>query len=213
MKYEKSFYQKVNTVADWIIRIIMLNIMMIITSLLVITIYPSLSAGYKMFHQYIHKDEEKLFKGYFQFFMEDIGKKLGIGIILIVVLVLGYINVTYYVDYLNEGTNIFYLMGYYITLAFLVSAFIVTLYTLTVFHVVPKAKILLMFKFAFYLSGKFFLKTILLVFITLIPFLLLMTPFTQLVFVFGGVSIPVLLNALVTDNVVLYIEGLVKEDV
>jgi uncharacterized membrane protein YesL len=213
MKYEKSFYQKVNTVADWIIRIIMLNIMMILTSLLVVTIYPSLSAGYKMFHQYIHKDEEKLFKGYFKFFMEDIGKKLSIGIILIIVLVLGYINVTYYVDYLNEGTNIFYLMGYYITLAFLVSAFIVTLYTLTVFHVVPKAKILLMFKFAFYLSGKFFLKTILLVFITLIPFLLLMTPFTQLVFVFGGVSIPVLLNALVTDNVVLYIEGLVKEDV
>lgn len=213
MKYEKSFYQKVNTVADWIIRIVMLNIMMILTSLLVITIYPSLAAGYKMFHQYIHKDEEKLIKGYFQFFIEDFGKKLGIGLILIVVLVLGYVNATYYVDYLNEGTNLFYLMGYYITLAFLVSAFIVTLYTLTVFYVIPKAKLILMFKLAFYLSGKFFLKTVLLVLTTLIPFLMLMTPITQLIFVFGGVSIPVLLNALITDNVVLYIEGLVKEDV
>ena len=72
---------------------------------------------------------------------------------------------------------------------------------------------ILMFKLAFYLSGKFFVKTVLLVFTTLIPFLMLMTPITQVVFVFGGLSIPVLLNALITNKVVIYIEGLVKEDV
>ncbi|MFA5471164.1 MAG: DUF624 domain-containing protein [Acholeplasmataceae bacterium] len=213
MKYEKTFYQKVNTVADWIIRIIMLNILMIITSLAIITIYPSLAAGYKLFHQYINKDEEKLFKGYFQYFIEDFGKKISISLVLILVLVLGYLNVTYYVDYLNAGANWFYMIGYYITLAFLVSCFIITLYTLTVMYVVPKAKMILMFKLAFYLSGKFFVKTVLLVFTTLIPFLMLMTPITQLVFVFGGLSIPVLLNALITNKVVIYIEGLVKEDV
>ncbi len=213
MKYEKTFYQKINTIADWFIRIIMLNILMIVTSLAVITIYPSLAAGYKLFHQYINKDEEKLFKGYFSYFIEDFGKKISISLILIVVLFLGYLNVTYYVDYLNAEANWFYMIGYYITLAFLVSCFIITLYTLTVMYVVPKAKIILMFKLAFYLSGKFFLKTVLLVLTTLIPFLMLMTPITQLVFVFGGLSIPVLLNALITNNVVVYIEGLVGKDV
>lgn len=213
MVYEKSLYQKINTVADWIIRIIMINILMIFTSLLVVTIYPSLAAGYKLFHQYIHKDEEKLFKGYYKFFLEDIGKKIGIGIIFIVVLALGYINTTYYVDVLNEQSTWFYLAGYYVTLAFLVSAFIVTLYTLAVMYVVPKAKMILMFKLAFYLSGKYFLRTVLLVLTTAVPFVLLMTPITQLIFVFAGLSIPVLLNALITDKIVEYVEGLVKSDV
>lgn len=213
MVYEKSFYQKINTVADWIIRIIMINILMIFTSLLVVTIYPSLAAGYKLFHQYIHKDEEKLFKGYFKFFLEDIGKKIGIGLIFILVLVLGYINTTYYVDLLNEQSTWFYLAGYYVTLAFLVSAFIVTLYTLAVMYVVPKAKVILMFKLAFYLSGKYFLRTVLLVLTTALPFVLLMTPITQLIFVFAGLSIPILLNALITDKIVEYVEGLVKSDV
>jgi len=213
MVYEKSLYQKINTVADWIIRIIMINILMIFTSLLVVTIYPSLAAGYKLFHQYIHKDEEKLFKGYYKFFLEDIGKKIGIGIIFIVVLALGYINTTYYVDVLNEQSTWFYLAGYYVTIAFLVSAFIVTLYTLAVMYVVPKAKMILMFKLAFYLSGKYFLRTVLLVLTTAVPFVLLMTPITQLIFVFAGLSIPVLLNALITDKIVEYVEGLVKSDV
>jgi len=213
MVYEKSLYQKINTVADWIIRIIVINILMIFTSLLIVTIYPSISAGYKLFHQFIHKDEEKLFKGYFKFFLEDIGKKIGIGLIFIVVLVLGYINTTYYVDGLNEQSNWLYLIGYYVTLAFLVSAFIVTLYTLSVLYVVPKAKVTLMFKLAFYLSGKYFLRTVLLVLTTAVPFVLLMTPITQLIFVFAGLSIPVLLNALITNQIVEYVEGLVKEDV
>jgi uncharacterized membrane protein YesL len=213
MVYEKSLYQKINTVADWIIRIIMINILMILTSLLIVTIYPSIAAGYKLFHQYIHKDEEKLFKGYFKFFLEDVGKKIGIGLIFIVVLVLGYLNTTYYVDGLNEQSNWLYLIGYYVTLAFLVSAFIVTLYTLSVLYVVPKAKVTLMFKLAFYLSGKYFLRTVLLVLTTAVPFVLLMTPITQLIFVFAGLSIPVLLNALITDKIVAYVEGLVKEDV
>ncbi|AUD66044.1 hypothetical protein BK011_10215 [Tenericutes bacterium MZ-XQ] len=213
MVYEKSLYQKINTVADWMIRIIMINILMIFTSLLVVTIYPSLAAGYKLFHCYIHKDEEKLFKGYFKFFLEDIGKKIGIGLIFIVVLVLGYINTTYYVDILNEQSTWFYLAGYYVTLAFLVSAFIVTLYTLAVMYVVPKAKVVLMFKLAFYLSGKYFLRTVLLVLTTALPFVLLMTPITQLIFVFAGLSIPILLNALITDKIVDYVEGLVKSDV
>lgn len=213
MKYEKTFYQKINTISDWIIRIIMLNILMIITSLGVITIYPSLSAGYKMFHHYLHKDEEKLFKGYFQFFIEDFGKKMGIGAILTLVLILGYVNVTYYVKLLNAEYKLFFYIGYYLTLAVLISAFIITLYTLTVFYVVPKAKIFLMFKLAFYLSGKFFMRTILLVITTIIPFLMLMTSVTQVFFVFSGLSIPILLNVLITDKVVLYVEGLVKSDV
>lgn len=213
MVYEKSFYQKINTVADWIIRIIILNVLMIITSLGVVTIFPSLSAGYKMFYQYVHKDEEKLFKGYFNYFIEGLGKKTGIGLILILIIGLGYLNVTYYVELLNAQTNVLYLIGYYLTLAVLASSFVITLYTLSVIHVLPDLKLTLMFKLAFYVSGKFFLKTALLILTTIIPFVMLMFPFTMVLFVFSGLSIPILLNVLITNKVVDYIEGLVKSDV
>ena len=213
MVYEKTFYQKINTVADWIIRIIMLNILMIITSLPVITIFPSIAAGYKMFRRYIHKDEEKLFKGYFEFFLQDFGKKFSVGLVLIVIIGLGYLNVTYYVDLLNVNNNIFYLVGYYLTLAVLISAFIIMLYTMSILYILPKIKLVLLFKLAFYLSGKYFFKTVLLVLTTIVPFLMLMLPITQIMFVFAGISIPLLLNVLITDSVVEYIEGLVKDDV
>ncbi len=213
MAYEKTIYQKINSVADWIIRIILLNILMIITSLGVITIFPSLSAGYKMFYQYVHKDEEKLFKGYFKYFADDIGKKISIGLILVLIVGLGYLNVTYYVDLLHTKSNLLYLIGYYLTLAVLASSFIITLYTLAVIHVLPDLKLTLMFKLAFYVSGKFFLKTILLVLTTLIPFVMLMFPFTMVLFIFSGLSIPILLNVLITNKVVDYIESLVKSDV
>ena len=213
MAYEKTFYQKINTVADWIIRIIMLNIMMIISSLAIITIYPSLTAGYKMFYQYVHKDEEKLFKGYIQYFLEDIGKKIVVGLVIFVIIGLGYLNVTYYVDLLNAEGNILYTIGYYLTLAVLVSSFIITLYSLAVMHILPKLKLTLMFKLGFYLSGKFIFRTILLVLTVTVPFLLLLTPITMVLFVFTGLSIPVLLNVLITDKVVDYVEGLVKNDV
>jgi len=212
MVYEKTLYQKINTIADWIIRIVMINVLMIITSLPIITIYPSLQAGYKLFHKYINKDEEPMFKSYFKYFAEHIGRKLILGVIFMVILILGYLNVTYYVAYLNSNYHWFYHVGYYITLAFLVSVFVITLYTLSVSYVVPRAKLILMFKLAFYLSGKYFVRTILLVLATLVPFLLLMTPITQLIFVFAGVSTPIILNALITNKVVAYIEKLVKSN-
>ncbi|MCD4827578.1 MAG: DUF624 domain-containing protein [Acholeplasmataceae bacterium] len=213
MVYEKTLYQKINTVADWIIRIIMLNVMMIVSSLAIITIYPSLTAGYKMFYQYVHKDEEKLFKGYIQYFLEDIGKKIIVGLIIFVIIGLGYLNVTYYVDLLNAESNFLFTIGYYLTLAVLVSSFIITLYSLAVMHILPKLKLTLMFKLGFYLSGKFFFRTILLVLTVAVPFLMLMSTVTMVFFVFAGLSIPVLLNVLITNKVVDYVEGLVKQDV
>jgi hypothetical protein len=41
----------------------------------------------------------------------------------------------------------------------------------------------------------------------------LMFPFTMVLFIFSGLSIPILLNVLITNKVVDYIESLVKSDV
>lgn len=211
MSYEKSLYQKINTIADWIIRIIMINILMILTSIPIVTLFPSLAAGYKLFYEYKHKNETKLFKSYFSFFKDDFMRKLQIGLILIIVILIGYFNVTYYVDILKNDDNIFYQIGYYITFAFLVSALVVTLYTLPIVTLYPKLQLSLMMKLAFALSGKYFFRTLLLFVIHAIPFLLLFTPITTLILVFMGISLPMLLAMLVHEKASLYLISLGEE--
>ncbi len=60
--FEKLVNSRINDVADWIIRIIMINVMIIFFSLAVVTIYPAISAGYNMFHDYVEKKNTRLFK-------------------------------------------------------------------------------------------------------------------------------------------------------
>ena len=204
--YEQTLYQKKNIVADWIIRLIFINVLMIITSLPILTLYPSFTAGYRLWHDYVNKNETKLFSGYFQYFREQFWKKFIIGIILILIIGLGYLDATYYAQIAD--ISIFYQIGYYIMVAMLTTGFIITMFTLVVFQVFPDAKISLMFKLALYLSGKFFFRLVLLFLIMIIPVVMLMTSITQLLLVFIGVSGPLLLNVLVTKKVVVYLNEL-----
>lgn len=208
MNYEKSLYQKINTVADWIIRLIVINVLMILTSLPIITLFPSLAAGYKLFYEYKEKNETKLFKSYFSFFKENLMRKVQIGFILIFVLLLGYYNVTYYVNVLQSREELFYQIGYYITFAFLFVVLVITLYTLPIITIYPKLQLTLMMKLAFALSGKYFFRTLLLFVIHLIPFALLLTPITTLISVFMGLSIPMILSVLVHAKATDYIISL-----
>lgn len=208
MNYEKSLYQKINTIADWVIRIIVINVLMILTSIPLITLFPSLAAGYKLLYEYKHKNETKLFKTYFLFFKTDFMRKLQIGIILIAVLFIGYINVTYYVDILRESDNLFYQIGYYITFLFLFVALVITLYTLPIVNIYPRLNLSLMMKLAFALSGKYFLRTLLLFIVHLIPFALMLTPFTSLIMVFAGLSLPMILAVLIHEKASLYLISL-----
>lgn len=209
-KPSTTLYQKINTISDWVIRLVTINVLIVITSLPLITLFPSLSAGYKLFHQYVKQEEVKLFKNYFVYFKENFKKKLLLGLSLAIIIILGYVNSTYYVDFLNEDVTWFYAVGYYVTLTVLVIALLVNLYALTVITFAPQARIGLIYKFSLYLSGKFFLQTILLFLTLSIPLILLMIPTLHIVLVFGGFSIPVLLNVLITNKVATYIKELME---
>ncbi|MCD6482156.1 MAG: hypothetical protein J7K80_00270, partial [Candidatus Izimaplasma sp.] len=62
MSFEKLVNSKINVFADWIIRLVMINLMIIVSSLLIITIYPALTAGFNLFHDYINGKNPKLFR-------------------------------------------------------------------------------------------------------------------------------------------------------
>ncbi len=213
MKVERMLMQKLNTIADWIIRIVMINIITIILSIPMITLYPAMSAAYNLFSDYTNKDEVNLFSSYFGYFKKDLWKKIVLSLVFLLVLSLGYANVTYYLTYLKAESGIFYLIGYYITIVLLIAAFVVVLYSFTVVSVYPKAKYMTIYKLSFYLAGRFFLKTILLIVSTVLPFLMLLAPITAMMFVFSGVSLSILLNVLITKQAVIYLKGLGEQNV
>ncbi|MDO9628707.1 MAG: DUF624 domain-containing protein, partial [Acholeplasmataceae bacterium] len=200
-------------IADWIIRIVMINIITIVLSIPIVTLYPAMSAAYNLFSDYTNRDEPHLLSGYFQYFKKDLWKKIVLGLVFLLVMTLGYANVTYYLTYLKQESGIFYLIGYYITIVLLIAAFVIVLYSFTVVSVYPKAKYMTIYKLSFYLAGKFFLKTVLLIIATILPFFMLLAPLTALMFVFSGVSLSILLNVLITKQAVIYLKGLGEKNV
>lgn len=206
----KFLTSKLNDIADWIIRLIVLNIMIIFFSLAILTIYPAVSAGYNMFSEYVKKNNPSLFKGYFNHFKTALLRKIIIGFIIGLVFFLAYLNIRYYDAYLAENSSVFYLIGYYISLALIAIWTATTFYTIVVVKVKADLAYRNLFKLSFFLAGKFYLTTLLLVIIALIPFTLILfaSVISPLFFIFMGLSIPLVLSALVTRKPVQYLESL-----
>ena len=212
MNIEKLFNSKINVFADWVIRLIVINLLIIVCSLLVITIYPAISAGYNLLYDYTTGKETKIFKGFFDYFKEEIIRKIIVGSIILVAMVFGFLNVRYYSAILEIDANTIYLIGYYVTLALLAIVYAASLYSFVVFRVSPQAKVKNIFRISLVLAGKFYLRTLLLVIINTVVFLLLFYPPTAMVFIFMGASIVLVLDAIVTRDAVIYLENLGKDN-
>ncbi len=208
--FDNSIYAKLNDIADWIIRVVMLNLMMILFSLPVITIYPAFSAGYNMFIDYVEKKNTRLFRDYFRYFKESLGQKTVFSVVIILSYLLAYLNIRYYHEYLKAGPNLFYTIGYYVSLALMAMWTATVFYSIVVYKVKPKLALMDLLKISFYMAGKFFWVTMLLVIIALSPALLILflSPFTSMVFIIAGVSLPMLLAAVVTRQSVNYLREL-----
>lgn len=205
---QKSIINRINQFADWFIRLIILNILIIIFSLPVITLYPAISAGYNVLHNYTIEKDVHLFKDYFNFFKEELIKKIGLGILLFLILLIGFTNIRYYSQTAQGANDYFYLIGYYVTLTLISISFAVMMLTLIVIKVAPKTKIIHTFKLSLVLAGKFYFRTVVLILLNITPVLLLFTPITSLILVFMGVSLPLLLNVIITKPAVYYLESL-----
>ena len=212
MSFEKLVNSKINEFADWVIRLVMVNIMIIVFSIPLLTIYPAISAGYNMFYDYTTGKDVRLFSGYFKYFKENIFRKILVGTIIGFIIVIGFLNVRYYSQVLESNASVFYLIGYYVTLALLAASYAASLYTFVVVKVSSTIKIKNIFKISFVLAGKFYFRTLLLVIINSAVFILLVYPPTAMIFIFMGISIVLVLDALVTRDVVYYLDELGNEN-
>lgn len=193
-----KFIRALNIFADWFIRITLINILVIICMLPIITIIPAISSGYRLFSDILNKEEENIFKAYFKYFKEDFVNKLIVSVIVIIVFAVSFYNNRLYGNLVESGANVFYTIGYYLTLALMFGVVMVTLYLPLVFSERKGIEIIQIFKLAFYLAGKYPFRTILITLSLLIPYLMLTNPITIVFFVFSGISLPLLINAALT---------------
>ena len=213
MNIEKIAHSKINRIADWIIRLVVLNVLMIITMLPIVTIFVALSSGYNQMADYINGKNPPLVKGYFSHFKDHFKKKLIRGLTFLVFIFFLFSNIRFYLISIETDPSLIVVIGYYVSIILLVLLITVMLYSLVVTKVYLKVNLKLFYKLSFFLAGKYFFNTIALVFVAIIPFAMLLTPFTTMVFVFIGVSLPVTLNALLTRQALRYIESLGEENV
>ncbi len=208
--FEKIVNSKINEVADWIIRLILINVMIILYSLAVVTIIPAISAGYAMLGDYAERKSPRLFVDFFRYFKKNLGKKIIFEVVLLIGFALAYMNIRYYDLSLAENPSTFLWIGYYVSLALIAILFAITLYSVIVMKPRSDLGIVKMFKFSIFLAGKYYWITMVLVIITFSPFLLVLYPtaITSLIFIFLGISLPLLLNAMLTRRIVAYIEKL-----
>jgi len=173
-------------------------------------VYPAISAGYAMLNDYAENKNPRLFVDYFRYFKQNIGKKIVLEIILVAGFLLAYLNIRYYDLSIQANPTTFLWAGYYISLALIAILFAITLFSVIVLRVKGDIRLGRLFKMSIFLAGKYYWITVLLVTVTFSPFLLILYPnaLTSLIFIFLGLSLPLLLNVLLTKRVVRYLEKL-----
>ncbi|TVP86126.1 MAG: DUF624 domain-containing protein [Acholeplasmataceae bacterium] len=212
MSVEKPLYAKLNTAADWVIRVVLINILVIIVALPVVTWYLALSAGYQLFADYVNKDEPGVFKGFWHHLTHHAVRKLLLGVLSTVILLLCLYNILYYNRLLEEGAGSFYLMGYYLTMALMLLVAVVALHSMAVLRVYPDVKWSLFIKLSLVVAGKHMPVSLLLIPLYALPYVMMLLPVTAVIAVFAGISVPLLLHVLITRKSVLYLENLGGRD-
>lgn len=212
MFIEKPFFQKINQISDWILRLVIINTLVIITILPLITLFLGLSTGYNTLRDLWRKQEKGLFRTYFKHLKHRIIHKLLLGLVLGVIILVGYLNMTYYVDLIETTPNQFYQAGYYITLFFVVMMLAVSLYLLPIVYAKPSFGIKSSIKLSFYVAGKYILRTLFMLLTPALLLFLLLSSFTSMIFVLFGVSGWLMVMVLITDVVVDFIEEMKSID-
>lgn len=210
--YDKPFFQKLNVISDWIIRLVVINFLVALTVLPVVTIFVSLSAGYNTLYDFYKGKDSNLFKSFFGNLKTGFFKKLLIGLLLIITLLFGIYNINYYHELLKINETLFYQAGYYLTLFLFIGVIVVFIYLLPAVYAKQDLSVFKSIKIAFYVAGKYFGRTMILLFSILLPLLLLLSQWSAMVFVLAGFSLWLLLVVALTAKVNFYLSEVIIHD-
>lgn len=206
MNIEKLINSRVFSFFDWVWKLVILNLLTLITSLGIITILPSFVACYETIRNYDEGVNKNVFSLFYRNFAAYFKRTVGMGIlILVVLLILGYAfiyygdNVKYWIEegYDNILVTIFTFARYFI-LFIIIMIFMITI-QLPMVYSFFNFRFFDNIRFAFYVTFKFIGQSLLSIFVWALSFIILIyllafwffVGFSVTIYLIYRISIPV----------------------
>lgn len=206
--HEKPFFRTLNAIADWIIRIVVINIFMILCTIPLITFYAGYKAGYSLFTDYIEGKPTPIFKGFWENLKENFWYDVGVGALFVLFILVGLFSLWQYNALMGENPEkIFYLIASLIVLGITLLTIITMVYSVTISYIFKDISVKNMVKLSMAISGKYFLRSLLVLILTVGPLFLMISPLLAPIFVLLGLSVPVTLNTLLMRKVRSFLKG------
>lgn len=187
MDFEKIVHSKTYNVFDWLYRLIILNLLIIVTSIGVITILPAFVAGYLTIKDFAAKKDRNIFKTFFSNFALKFKPAVITNFVLLVTIFMFGLSLLHYADAFSEGTNIFFVIGFGFIIFSILLVFLMSLHLVPViahFHF----KVWDIIKFSFYMSVKYIATTFIIILIWFLSIFSLWLNFTIPIWVMMGIS-------------------------
>lgn len=207
INFDKFANSKISIYSDWIIKLVLINVLIILTSLPVITIFPAFIAGYGLLKKYYEGENEPVIKGYYKLFMQNFKKSFLIEIILVIFLSILTYNIFYFIGTMDQ--LFINKIGLYVMLVFAVFFIFTVLHLGNVIINYEDLSIKVTIKLAFIFSFKFIITTCLIV-LAWVPTILMIIFIPPLVS-FIAFSLPLLLSYIVSKPIYSYIARITEE--
>ena len=205
---DKPFFRILNLIADWIIRIIVLNVFVIVLTLPIVTFYAGYKAAYSLFVDYTEDKTTPLFRGFWENLKKNFWNNIGVGSIFLVLIVLGFLGAYNYNNMIAENPDdIFYLVGFVITLGVSLLLIMAMLNSITVSYINEDISVKDLFKISLVLTGKYLLRSIVVILVSIAAALLLLEPMLMPIFVFAGLTVPIIVNVLLMRKPRRFLRG------
>lgn len=162
MKFDKFVGSKIYGIMDWILRLLILNVLMIVLSLLVLPMVPAYVAGYATIKHFKNNKSGNTFLIFFNNFKEYFIKSFFCGLIILVIgAIFGFAIFHYFLAF-SEGSNFLFVFGFYFIL-FCSLILLIILFHLPMVITYFNFRIFDNLRFAFYMSLRFLILTFILI--------------------------------------------------
>ena len=207
MNFEKFANSKFYLIFDWIWKLFVLNTLTLVTSLGVVTLFPSIISCMQSIKDYKDGSGTGIYTTYFRNFRKVFKSTVWVGITLLVIFAILLFAANYYSTLIKDDQfsldtlGIFVFIGFYIV-GFLALVMIMVTNQLPMIYLYFHFRYIDYFKFAFFMAFKFIFQSLLILGIwALNIFILYLTPLW-----FGlMVSVPLYLTFIITKPVYWYL--------
>ena len=202
MSLEEKVSGKTYSFFEWIYRLVIINLLTILLSILIIPLFPALCAAIGTIKESLKGDTTDAWKLYFRQFKKYMEKAFLVELVLLGIVVIAGVSIWFYMARLNLST-------FYAQAGFAVMVLVIFLVLLLMLHLpyllvtFPVLSVSDLLKTTLFITFRFFLSTLYLLFtLVLLLTMLPLIPISALI----GISVPLFLGVVLTKPLYSYLE-------